>query len=185
MKYQVILADPPWWYSNRKTGGERKDKTKFGGGAMKHYPLMKDQALKDMAPFVDTLADDNCALFLWVTMPRLDFGIELLKDWGFRYATTAFAWVKLTVDGSRPVYGPGNYTASNIEVVLLGVRGSVKPRVKMLPSVIQTPRGKHSAKPSQVREKIRLMYPEGQAIELFAREKVEGWHAWGNEVDYG
>lgn len=185
MKYQVIYADPPWFYNNRKTGGERKDKTKFGGGAMKHYPLMKDAELLAMRPFIDTLADDNCALFMWATMPRLDFGIELLKKWGFRYATTAFVWVKRTNSGEGLVYNPGFYTASNTEIVLLGIRGSMRPARQMLQSVVEAPRTRHSEKPPEVGRRILQMYPEASRIELFAREQVDGWDAWGNEVKEG
>jgi N6-adenosine-specific RNA methylase IME4 len=181
-KYQVILADPPWYYNNRKTGGERCNKTKFGGGAMKHYPLMKDAELMAMAEQVKNLADDNCALFMWATMPRLDFAIELLKEWGFRYATTAFVWVKHSAISNRVVFGPGYYTASNCEIVLLGVTGSVPPTEKMVSSVIQSPRERHSSKPIEVRRRIERMYPLARNIELFAREKHTGWDAWGNEV---
>jgi N6-adenosine-specific RNA methylase IME4 len=182
-KYSVILADPPWYYNNRKTGGERSNKTKFGGGAMKHYPLMKDAELLEMAPFVDTLAADNCALFMWATMPRLDFGIELLKGGGFRYATTAFTWVK--PNRTTPGYfgGPGSYTASNAEVVLLGVRGSMRPARKMLASVIARPKTEHSRKPDDVHKAIDLMYPDARKIELFARRAYPGWDAWGNQVE--
>lgn len=181
MKYQVILADPPWHYNNRKTGGERKNKTKFGGGAMKHYPLMKDSELLGMADFISTLADNNCALFMWTTMPRLDFGIELLKAWGFRYATNAFTWVKTSSKTGSFIYGPGYYTASNTEVVLLGVRGSMEPVKKMAPSVIKHPRLEHSRKPD-IHGTIDEMYPSAKKIELFARRPYEGWDAWGNEI---
>lgn len=195
-QYQVIYADPPWHYNNRKTGGERNDKTKFGGGAMKHYPLMPDADLLAMRPFIDSLADKNCALFMWATMPRLDFAIELLKGWGFRYATNAFTWVKhkkkLSVSevlGDQMldhnwVYGPGYYTASNVEVVLLGIKGSMPPVRKMTPSIITTERFEHSRKPILHCE-IDHMYPEAKKIELFARNDIglPSWDVWGNHFD--
>lgn len=176
--YQVIYADPPWYYNSRKAGGERKNKTKFGGGAEKHYPLMIDQELLDMAPWIRTLAEDNCALFMWVTMPRLDFGIELMKEWGFRYCTNAFTWIKTKRDGGC-IYGPGYYTASNPELCLIGVKGSMKPTAKMIPSVIMTKRMEHSKKPESVRHNIEAMYPNAKKIELFARTKSNGWDSWG------
>lgn len=181
-EYGVILADPPWWYNNRKTGGERCDKTKFGGGARKHYPLMKDEEVLAMDTFVKGLAAPDCALFLWATGPRLDFAFEVLKKWGFRYATTAFVWCKRTADDTRYKYGPGYYTASNAEYVLLGVKGRVCPAKRMLPSIVATPREGHSAKPGAVLQRISLMYPKARKIELFARVKTVGWDAWGNEV---
>jgi len=150
---------------------------------MKHYPLMKDAELLDMRSFIDTLAADNCALFMWATYPRLDFSVELLKGWGFRYATVAFTWVKTRRGDAHPVYGPGFYTASNPEIVLLGVRGSVPPVRKMHPSVIQRPRGEHSRKPDDIHRAIDQMYPDSRKIELFARRPYPGWDAWGNQID--
>lgn len=181
-KYQVILADPPVWYSNRKTGGERKDKTKFGGGARKYYPLMRDTELIAMRPFIDSLADENCALFMWSFMPRLDFQIELLKSWGFRYVTVAFTWVKYRKDFIQPIYGPGYYTASNTELVLLGIRGKMPPHTKMIESVVRHPRMEHSRKP-EIHHQIFKMYPNARKIELFARRPVPGWDSWGNEME--
>lgn len=178
-QYNVILADPPWWYADRKNGG---NKTKFGGGAQKHYPLMRDSELLSLAPFVQNLTTENAALFLWTTMPRLDFAVSLLKAWGFRYATTAFVWVKPSI-GGRWHNGPGYYTASNAEVVILGVKGRMKPVRTMLDSVVCVPKTRHSEKPSEVRKRIEQMYPTGRKIELFARARFDGWDAWGNELE--
>ncbi len=183
--YQVILADPPWSYSNNKTGGERCKQNGEKGGARKHYQLMKDPELLAMRPYIDSISDKNCALFLWVTMPRLDFGIELLKGWGFRYVTNAFTWVKTVGDESAFIYGPGYYTASNTEIVLLGVKGKMKPERRMVPSIIMTPRMEHSRKPEEVHRRIEEMYPQDKFrhIELFARRSYAGWDAMGNELE--
>ena len=56
-------------------------------------------------------------------------------------------------------------------------RGSRKER-----QFISEMRGKHSAKPLGVRERIVKMFPTQKKLELFAREKTEGWEVWGNEV---
>lgn len=220
-KYQVLLCDPPWLYNSRKAGNERTyRKTKFGGGAEKHYPLMKDAEILALAPMVDSLADENCALFLWATCPRLPLAIEVMKAWGFRYATVAYVWIKRcpckhtgattigisTFGGAalrwcprcgaiknshsvwtlpevnlpNLIYNPGYYTASNAEIVLLGVRGSMRPKQPMIQQVVEAPRGKHSAKPEEVRRRIELMYPDARKIELFARPPhPTGWDVWG------
>ena len=44
-------------------------------------------------------------------------------------------------------------------------------------------RTKHSAKPNEIRNRIFQMFPTQNKIELFAREKHEGWDVWGNEVE--
>lgn len=178
-KYNIIYCDPPWFYNSRKAVGERRNKTKFGGGAEKHYPLMKDSDLIDMASFLESLSAENCALFMWVTMPRLDFGIELLKKWGFRYCTNAFTWIKTSKKTGRIIYGPGYYTASNTELCILGIKGKMPPFIKMYQSVFILPRGSHSVKPPHIRCAIEEIYTDAKKIELFAREKRLGWDAWG------
>ena len=42
---------------------------------------------------------------------------------------------------------------------------------------------KHSQKPDETRTRIVELMGDLPRIELFAREKVAGWAAWGNEVD--
>lgn len=155
--FDVILADPPWHYNNRKAGGERKDRTKFGGGASKHYPLMRDEEIISLNLAVHTWAAPNCALFLWATCPRIDSAIAVLNGWGFRYATVAFVWVKRAKDNGL-IFNPGYYTASNVELVLLGVRGSMRPARPMIQQVVEAPRRGHSQKPPEIQRRIEEMY---------------------------
>jgi len=176
MLYEVIYADPPWWYADRKPG------TKFGGGASGHYPLIPDDEMLGLGQWIKTLAADNCAMFVWATGARLDFAIKVIEKWGFRYATVAFTWIKSNKDGSI-FSGIGNYTASNAEFCLLGIKGSMLPEGNLVPSVIVEPRRRHSEKPSEVRERIETMYPNTRRVELFARQQnIPGWDVWGNEV---
>ena len=51
--------------------------------------------------------------------------------------------------------------------------------VKQLVEAVRT---KHSKKPDEVRKRIEALYGNLPRIELFAREKVEGWDSWGLEV---
>ena len=178
MKHKIIYADPPWWYNNRRMSGKR---TRFGGGACAHYKLMRDKEIVGMGEFVQSIADENCALFLWTTCPRLDVGLRVIEAWGFRYCTVAFHWVKTRPNG-LPIFGPGYYTSSNAELCLLGVKGSMPPENKMVPSLVMYPRSQHSEKPAVVRERIEKMYGDVPRIELFARHRVAGWEAWGDQV---
>ncbi len=82
--YHVIYADPPWRY--KAYSGRAR------GSAESHYPTMDSEALRALP--VGALAHEDCALFLWVTMPCLQEGLLLLEAWGFSYKTVAFVWVK-------------------------------------------------------------------------------------------
>lgn len=37
-------------------------------------------------------------------------------------------------------------------------------------------------KPDAMYRRIEAMYPEARYLELFARQKREGWQAWGNDT---
>jgi N6-adenosine-specific RNA methylase IME4 len=183
-KYQIIAADPAWSYNARAPHKPRADGTKkprFGEGAMGHYPTMTNQDILDLGPMVDAISDDNSLLFLWATMPLLPLACEVIEAWGFQFATAAFVWIKMTEAGN-PFTSPGYYTASNAEIVLLGAKGSMPPDVRMINSVILAPRGKHSAKPEEMQDRIDRMYPGRKKLELFARRHRPGWACFGNEI---
>jgi len=174
MKYQVIYADPPWAY----LWGTGKDGGNFA--PEKHYKTMSTDEI--CAVNVKSLRDKNCALFLWATMPTLPDGIKVIQAWGFKYKTCAFAWVKTKKDGT-PLAGMGSYTKSNIEVCLLGMRGHIKAVDKTIPQIVMHERLKHSVKPPVVRDRIEKLFGSISRIELFARQKADGWDAIGYGID--
>jgi N6-adenosine-specific RNA methylase IME4 len=49
--------------------------------------------------------------------------------------------------------------------------------------IVISPRGRHSAKPAEVRDRIVRLMGDVPRVELFARERVQGWEARGNEVE--
>lgn len=131
---------------------------------------------------VKELANDNCVLFLWATFPMLQEALDLIRAWGFTYRTQAFTWIKTIKNGDKPVYGLGNYTRSNAEICLLATRGKPKRANASVSSAILAPRECHSKKPDEVRRRIEQLMGNVPRIELFARQRAEGWDAWGNEV---
>lgn len=175
-KYNVIYADLPWKYNSRAN-----HKTRFRGGACGHYNLMTMEEIKNLP--IKEMADENCALFLWVTFPMLDEQIKLFEEWGFDYKTLGFSWIKLNPKNLQPFFGVGFYTKSNCEVCLLGIKGKMKPISNKISSVILSPRREHSRKPDEIRSKIVELFGDLPRIELFAREKIKGWDSWGNEIE--
>jgi N6-adenosine-specific RNA methylase IME4 len=104
----------------------------------------------------------------------------VMRAWGFTYKTVAFVWTKVTGEGSHAI-GMGHWTRANAEFVLLGTRGRPKRASASVRQIVEAPRADHSAKPAQVRGAIEELI-HGRRIELFARERVPGWDAWGLEV---
>lgn len=164
--YEVILADPPWrydWVPAKNRAVEN------------HYPTMSLREIMDLP--VAEIAAEGAILFLWATAPKLREALAVMDAWGFRYRTNA-VWDKLKI-------GMGHYFRGRHEHLLIGRRGKIEtPSTDVRPpSVIASPRGRHSAKPVEVHEIIERMYPDKRKIELFARRRRPGWAAWGNELE--
>lgn len=178
-KYRVIYADPPWQYDNSATRG----------CAENHYRTMSIEALKSLQ--VESIAHDDCALFLWATYPKLHECLELIEAWGFRYRTLAFQWVKHYSKARTPFWGNGSWTRSNTEPCFLATRGKPR-RVDMgvhqlietfeADEVLGTAFKRHSEKPAEARDKIVRLMGDVPRVELFARSHAVGWDVWGNEV---
>lgn len=173
-KYGVIYADPPWQYRVYSKKG-------WEGCAENHYPTMRVEDIKALP--VERLADRDCALFLWVTFPCLLEGIEVLQAWGFAYKTVAFVWVKQNQKADSLFFGMGHWTRCNAEVCLLGTRGRPKRRDAGIHQIVISHIEEHSRKPQEVRERIIHLMGDVPRIELFAREKADGFDVWGNEVE--
>lgn len=173
-KYNIIYADPAWSYkSNRKVYRNDRD-------ANTRYQVSSHQELKDIP--VQSIAAKDCLLFMWVTMPKLNTCWEIIEAWGFTYKTVAFTWVKTNKKSLSFFWGMGRWTRSNAELCLLATKGKPKRVSAAVHSVVAQPIEKHSKKPDIIREKIVLLCGDLPRIELFARQKTDGWDVWGKEV---
>lgn len=208
MDFPIIYCDPPWEYNNRAKWSD----SKFGGGATGHYDVA---AIGDMADWRDQFIamrpgtekrPEPGIMLMWCVMPQLEEAYRLMRAWGYQPIKPIWYWRKTTPNG-RLFRGPGKYTMSNIEIVLLGQAHKTK---KLTPIVTkgrcrdeeqshQHPReyradkrtGKpvlkirHSAKPAIFRELIVEMFGDLPRVEVFAREQAEGWHAIGDQLPNG
>lgn len=172
-KYNVILADPPWSFKLWSPKGD--------GRALK-YPTMTIDQLRALP--VGDLVDRNAALFLWTCWPSVFRDVpSLLEALGVEYRTCAFTWVKANPKGAGFFRGLGYYTRANTENCLLAVRGKMPVAAHDVPQVLYSPVRRHSQKPDEQYQRIERLYPGAQYLELFARQRWPGWHAWGNEVE--
>ncbi len=119
---------------------------------------------------------------MWVTAPKMQEGLDLMKAWGFEYNTVAFTWIKLNKKTPSLFWGMGYSTRSNAEYVLLGKKGKLERKALNVHSVLQSPIAGHSEKPQEIRDRISRLYGDVPMVELFARTKPDGWDVWGNEV---
>jgi len=179
-KYQIIYADPPWSFGDRV-------RSKGKGGYFysledKHYKPMPTQDI--CALRVKEISDDTAVLLIWTTDAHLPDCLEVIKAWGFIYKTVAFHWLKKEKSG-KDVCFMGKWTMKSSEICLLATKGTAHKllksrKVRQLTRAIRTA---HSTKPKEIREKINELFGDIPKIELFARQKTEGWDVWGNEFE--
>jgi N6-adenosine-specific RNA methylase IME4 len=171
--YSTILADPPWQFQNR-TGKVAPEHRR-----LLRYPTMDLEEIKQLP--VGRIAAAQSHLYLWVPNALLKEGLEVMRSWGFTYKTN-IVWFKIRKDGGPDGRGVGFYFRNVTELVLFGVRGSMRTLQPGRTQVncLSTRKREHSRKPDQIYNIIEECSP-GPYIELFARFAHQGWHQWGNE----
>src|SRR3990167_255631 len=175
-RYQIIYADPPWSYYNDSNA--KPDVTTVRGMRRPPYSVMSSNLIKELK--VVDISAENSILFIWTTDYHLEKCLQVIKAWGFTYKTIGFVWDKETCF-------MGAYTMkSGIELCLLATRGKDAHKLVKkhnVRSLIIEKRTEHSKKPNEVKTRITQLVGDLPRIELFAREKTEGWDVWGNEVE--
>lgn len=193
-QFEIIYADAPWRFKNWSMAELAKRGEKWARrNGRSPYPVMSTKDICTL-PVAD-ISSKNAALFLWATYPKLDDALKVMAAWGFTYKTVAFTWVKLNptsrlykFNGKAQIvtrgfkFGLGYWTRGNPEICLFGTRGHPKRVSKCVPNLLISPVGEHSRKPPEARERIVSLMGDLPRIELFARERSEGWTAWGNDV---
>ena len=172
--YSTILADPPWRFSNR-TGKVAPEHRR-----LKRYDTMTVEEIRSMA--VPNVASENAHLYLWVPNALLAEGLSVLEAWGFRYKTN-LVWYKIRKDGGPDGRGVGFYFRNVTELVLFGVRGRLRTEQagRTQVNLFATRKERHSRKPDELYRIIEACSP-GPYLELFARQRVDGWTSWGDQV---
>lgn len=164
--YSVIYADPPWRFEpwSRTTGMSR--------AADNHYPTMTLDEIKT----TPVPAAKDAVLFLWATCPMLPQALDVMSCWGFHYKSHC-VWLKSRM-------GTGYWFRNKHELLLLGTRGNFRaPKMGTQPlSVIIAPQTRHSEKPVEAAAMIERMFPNARRLEMFARRRLDGWDAWGDDV---
>lgn len=204
-KFQVIVADPPFSFSDSLKMSDVKR------GADSNYVTMTIQQIKDMK--VKQIADSNGAILaLWVPSSLLQEGLDIMKSWGFNHKQT-YIWVKTKKDPfisliksakhlSKDIFSMlSEFNMSNIlnfgmgrlfrqthEICLVGTNNNKIYKLlqnKSQRSVCFSKNVRHSAKPEDLQDSLDLMFNGCNKIELFARRQKNGWVCLGNEVCNG
>lgn len=172
--YSTIYADPPWRFTNR-TGKVAPEHRRLD-----RYDTMTIDEICGL-PIAESAAD-NAHLYLWVPNALLPEGLRVLEAWGFRYVSN-LVWAKRRKDGGPDGRGVGFYFRNVTELVLFGVRGSLRTLApgRRQVNMLETRKREHSRKPDEMYEVIESCSP-GPYLELFARYPRDGWAVWGAEA---
>ncbi len=174
--YAVILADPPWAWSKTPLINRGSART-----VEKEYQTMQSDELMTLP--MASIAAPHSVLFMWATSPKLPLAFDVMMAWGFQFKTVAFVWVKRNRLSPGWFTGMGFYTRQNAEFVLLGTRGTpvLSRKDRGVHQIVDEPISIHSRKPEEIHHRIDRLF-DGKKIELFARQRVLGWDAWGLEL---
>jgi len=118
--------------------------------------------------------EDGCHVYLWTTQKFLPFAFSVFDAWGVRYECL-LTWVK------NVGFTPYSWMYST-EHCLFGRIGS-QPLLKMGKRLDFSAKVReHSRKPDEFYSLVAEVSPEPR-IDVFSREKREGFEQWGNELN--
>ena len=150
--FRTVLADPPWRFLNR-TGKAAPEHRRLS-----RYDTMTTAELCAL-PVARVMAD-TAHLYLWVPNALIADGLRVLESWGFQYKSN-IVWAKRRKDGGPDGRGVGFYFRNVTELILFGVRGSMRtlsPGRRQV-NIIETRKREHSRKPDEQYEIIEACSP--------------------------
>jgi N6-adenosine-specific RNA methylase IME4 len=173
-QFGTVLLDPPWRFANRtgKMAPEHK--------RLHRYPTMSVEEIAALP--VGELVLPKSHLYLWCPNALIAEALHIMSSWGFTYKTN-IVWLKVRKDGGPDGRGVGFYFRNVTELLLFGVKGSLRtlgPGRRQV-NVIITRKQEHSRKPDEAYQVIEQCSP-GPYLELFARRKRPTWSQWGDQV---
>jgi len=208
MKYNTIIADCPWSFSDSLKMSEVKR------GAAANYNTL---SIDDLCALdVPSITEDDCVLYLWTPSSLLEDGLKVMRVWGFNQKQTLI-WVKTkkepfgnlisyikkyikSVDSIADLldilgkfdltdilsFNMGRLHRQTHELCLIGVKGNIYKHLKNKSqrSVIFDKNEGHSCKSEKLQDAIDLMFPDfgkEKKLEMFARRQREGWTCVGLE----
>lgn len=173
--FSTILADPPWRFMNR-TGKVAPEHRRLS-----RYDTMTTAAIRALP--VTEVATENAHLYLWIPNALIADGLSVMESWGFTYKSN-IVWAKRRKDGGPDGRGVGFYFRNVTELILFGVKGSMRTLApgRRQVNMIETRKREHSRKPDEQYDVIEACSP-GPYLELFARYARQGWTSWGLEAD--
>ena len=174
-KYNIIYADPPW-----NIEGYVKQTKKGMSAYDLPYKTMTSSAIINLP--IKEIAADDAILFMWVVDAKIPIVSEIMSAWGFDFKCLGFLWYKKarTTNGNNAPFS--QFTRRSCEYCFIGTRGKSLIRKHNVDQLVSIPKKRHSSKPAAFRTLITDLCGNLPRIELFSRDKIEGWDCWGNQI---
>ena len=174
-KYKIIYADPPW----KQSKGGKKNKRPLSSGEKLDYPVISLEDIEKYLSLASEYGEKNHVMFLWTIDKYLHESEQIIKRLGYNLHARMI-WNKVTgIPAAFTIRYGHEYLLYCYKEKLLPVAKNERGKIH---SVFTEQVKRHSQKPEIAYQIIERLYPEGNKIELFAREKRLGWESWGNEV---
>ncbi len=174
-RFGTILIDPPWRFANRtgKMSPEHK--------RLRRYRTMSFNEIAGLPVADHALPQSH--LYLWCPNALILEGLQIMQAWGFSYKTN-IVWYKVRRDGGPDGRGVGFYFRNVTELILFGVKGSLRTKApgRSQVNIIASRKEEHSRKPAEQYRIIEDCSP-GPFLELFARSLRAGWTSWGDQAE--
>jgi len=164
-KYEIIVIDPPWRYSEKEDAGY--DSNSFRGTTP--YPTMSIDEIKKLK----LPASNDCIVWLWTTQKHLKYAFGILESWGFE-DKAILTWCKNKM-------GIGKWLRSKSEFCIMAVKGKPKINLTNQTTVLNADAREHSRKPDEFYSMVDELCI-GRKLDYFSRESRKGWDSHGVEA---
>lgn len=175
-EYNLFYADPPWRQSK---GGKKKVRSNSSGKELDYPTCSLEEIENHLKLATDSAGGRDSILFLWTIDKYLFEAQRIAENLGYKLHARMI-WDKVTGIPAAFTVRYGH------EYLLYMYKGKLLPVAKnergKIHTVFRERVTKHSKKPEIAYEIIERLYPETVKLEMYARNKREGWDSWGNEV---
>lgn len=177
-KYDLVYTDPPW---QQNKGGLRKSRPNQTKEL--DYDTCTIEEIKEIHKKAFSLCKDAHNVFMWTIDKYLFEAEKMMNELGYELHARII-WDK--TNGVAPAF---TVRFSHEYLLWFYQKGKMlKPCTEQrgkFTTVMREQAKKHSQKPLCAYEMLETMFPNCDKIELFARNKRNGWECWGNEVNNG
>lgn len=176
-KIDVFMVDPPW---KKRKGGIRKSRP-LQGREFTYETMETDDIFRLLDVDIFPLSTDNHTVFMWTIDTYLHECECRMDERGYKLHAR-FVWDK--ENGVAPCFS----VRFSHEYLLWFYKPKFIPVAKnvrgVYTTIIREKSREHSRKPDAAYDMVSKMFPYAIKMDVFSREKRDGWLQYGNEINF-